>query len=252
MQFSSCFLFKASAAQMCPLLSMYVRMEWENLGTSRDPYSFVEKCVRFLRITNQQVDPIMAALPSPTAGARDEWLSVHEAGHAIVGVKAGFALRGKVRFYGDHGFPGEARFEDVEWRSSRDEDLLRRLIRVDVAGNIAEMLHPTCKAPQGRLSDLYRDRTSGDRPTDFISADARAKHLATVLLEGAGKAFDSDDVWRARQALIQQAEIEATQVLQCSLETLDRLALQLKCGLKTGTAVRLIMEDREVSRSGPT
>jgi hypothetical protein len=188
-------------------------------------------------------------LPSPTAGARDEWLAVHEAGHAIVGVKASFRLRG-VRFYGDRGFPGEAGFDNVEWSESEDEDLLRRLIRVDVAGNIAEILHPTCEAPQGRLSDLYRDRTAGDRPTDFITADARAKHLATVVFQKARRTFTADDVWHARHEILKQAESEAEQVLRDSWDALMRLGQQLQCGPMTGTAIRMIVGSDEACDSG--
>jgi len=49
---------------------------------------------------------------------------------------------------------------------------------------------------------------------------------------------------------VEQAEVEAEQVLKNSLETLDRLAQQLRRGPITGTAVRLIMEELVVGRRG--
>ena len=137
-----------------PMLSMYVDLEWKRLQQAPDPGMFAEKCVGVLGIVNRDLNPMMGNHPSTTIGAREEWLAVHEAGHAIVGLKAGFTLRG-VHFYGDYGFPGETSFEDIEWRTSTDESLLRRQIRVDVAGNIAEILHPTCVPRQCRLSTLY-------------------------------------------------------------------------------------------------
>jgi hypothetical protein len=224
-----------------PLLSDYARMELQRQRSWPDPSAFAERCKQLPGVTVQPVEPRSGTSPSVTAGARDRWLAVHEAGHAIVGVEAGFTLRG-VRFYGSDGFPGEAGFEDTVWETSKDEDLLRRLIRVDVAGNIAEILHPDCSAPQGRLSGLYADRTPGDRPTDFISADARARHLAVVLLETAGKPLDKEEIWVSRRAIVEQAEAAAEQVLHRHMEALSRLADQLQRGPMTGAAVMLMLQ----------
>lgn len=220
-----------------PLLSAYTRVEGGGQDAWPDPDSFTARCVTLPGVTHQP--QLLGKCPS-RLGARDRWLAVHEAGHAIVGIKAGFTLRG-VRFYGEDGFPGEAGLEDVAWAGSRDEDLLRRLIRVDVAGNVAEILHPDCDAPHGLLSALYDDRTPGDRPTDFISADARARHLARVLFDRRGAAIDADEIWKARRAIVEHAEAEAEQVLRDRLEALTRLADQLQRGPMTGSAVRAVV-----------
>jgi hypothetical protein len=57
-------------------------------------------------------------------------------------------------------------------------------------------------------------------------------------------------LWAERRAIVEQAEVEAEQVLKNSLETLNRLAQQLRRGPITGTAVRLIMEELVVGRRG--
>jgi hypothetical protein len=228
----------------CPnlsLLSMCLRTNKADPQGPWDPIAFAQKCIQEYGIAHPAVSPV-GGLASRTAGARDQWLAVHEAGHAIVGIKAGFALRG-VRFYGAEGFPGEAGLEDVEWQGSRDEDLLRRLIRVDVAGNIAQMLYPGCEAPLGgRLSELYKDRTPGDRPTDFISADMRAAHLTVALAQWNGKPPVPAENWVARREILARAETEAEQVLQPHMKSLSRLAEQLLHGPMLGSAVRAILE----------
>jgi hypothetical protein len=224
-----------------PLLLMYARMDQDRHGAWPDPSAFADQCTQLPGVSHRPVEQTTGAVPSVTAGAREKWLAVHEAGHAIVGFDAGFALRG-IRFYGNDGFPGEAGLEALEWKTSKDENLLRRLIRVDVAGNMAEILHPDCPAPQGRLSVLYDDRTPGNRPTDFISADSRARHLAVVLRERDGKGPDVEAVWKARREIVEQAEAEAQQVLAKRQKVLDRLADQLLQGPMPGSAVRSILE----------
>src|SRR5947209_1632072 len=124
-----------------PLLSVYARMDRDRHGAWPDPHAFADQGTQLPGVTHRPVEKITGLSPSANAGAREKWLAVHEAGHAIVGLDAGFALRG-IRFYGNDGFPGEAGLEDVAWNTSKDENLLRRLIRVDVAGNVAEILHP--------------------------------------------------------------------------------------------------------------
>jgi hypothetical protein len=227
----------------CPnlsLLAMYVRMDWERLRVSPDSVSFAEKCVQLPGVTYQPTR--LGKNPSLSAGASEQWLAVHEGGHAIVGLMSGFTLRG-VRFYGDDGFPGETGLEDVPWKLSADEALLRRLVRVDVAGNVAQMLYPGCEAPMGgRLSMLYNDRTPGDRPTDFISADARAARLTFVLQQWDGKPPVPTENWEARRAILVQAEAEAEGILKANFEKLSSLADQLQRGPMTGAAVRTVMD----------
>jgi len=130
----------------------------------------------------------------------------------------------------------------VDWRASTDKDLLRRIMTVDVAGNVAEMLHPAGRVSEGRLSGLYNDRTPGDRPSDFIFANETAARLASVLSEKAGSVPVGDEFWQAKRSIMEQAETEVEQILQHSLETLNRLARELQRGPMTGTDIRLIME----------
>jgi hypothetical protein len=218
-----------------PLLSMYVTREYEQCGESPDLNSFLPKCFALPGVTHRPESPT-GETPSPTAGARDRWLAAHEAGHAIVGIKAGFTLRG-VRFYGAQGFPGETGFPDEDWERSADEDLLRRLIRVDVAGNIAEMVRPANREPEGRLSALYDDLTPGKRPSDFCSADARAECLAVVLYEKARKPTMGNMMWDVRRSILEQAESEAEEVLRKHRGALARLADCLQRGPMSGTEV---------------
>jgi hypothetical protein len=222
-----------------PLLSMYVTMEYELCGASPDLNTFLQKCLELPGVTHRPASPT-GETPSVTAGARDRWLAVHEAGHAIVGVKAGFTLRG-VRFYGAEGFPGETGFPDDNWEKSADEYLLRRLIRVDVAGNIAEMVRPADREPEGRLSVLYDDLMPGERPSDFCSADARARRLAVVLHEKVGKPIMNNMMWEVRRSILEQAECEAEEVLRKHAGAWAQLANCLQRGPISGTTVLSIL-----------
>ncbi len=223
-----------------PLLSMYAQMEREQLGATADPRSFAEKCVELPGVAYQ---PQMEGKnPSKKTGACEKWLAIHEAGHAIVGLRAGLFLKG-IRFYGDEGFPGEAGLDDPPWQASSDENLLRMLIRVDMAGNIAQLVYPNCTAPVGgRLSELYQDRTPGDRPSDFICADARANQLAVVLLNWDRKSPTPERIWQAKRRFLEQGEAEAEGILRENIELLERLAEPLMRGPMIGAAVRAIME----------
>jgi hypothetical protein len=176
------FFVQGLNCQNLSLLWMYANLECVQPGVWPDPRTFAMKYTNSPALTRKAEQ--FGKFASPTAGASHRWLAVHEAGHAIVGLKAGLFLKG-IRFYNaadDKQF-GEAGLEDPPWQSSRDEALLRKLIRVDMAGNIAQLVYPNCEAPMGRrLSELYEDRTSGQRPSDFCCADKRANQLAVVLL----------------------------------------------------------------------
>ena len=203
-----------------------------------NPSDFTEECVDEFDLTSES-NPLWGTI-SRTAGAAHKWLAVHEAGHAIVGLNVPLPLTG-IRFNRD-GSKGLAILHDPDWRDSTDEELLRRLIRVDVAGNMAQLLCPNCHPPEGCLSSLYDDRTSGNRPTDFIDADEKAKRLAVVLLEQTGKPLVTEEIWHARRAIVERAEVEATQILQENLKILELLACELLNGPMTGTAVNRVVE----------
>lgn len=204
-----------------------------------NPSDFIEDCIDEFDLTRQP-NQLWGTI-SRTAGAAHKWLAVHESGHAIVGLNVPLLLTG-IRFNHD-GSKGLAIFHDPDWRDSTDEELLRRLIRVDVAGNMAQMLRPGCHPPEGCLSSLYDDRTPGDRPTDFIDADEKAKHLAIVLLERTGKPLVTEVIWHLRRVIVERAEAEATLILRENLKTLDLLACKLLTGPMTGTAVSRIVDE---------
>jgi len=148
------------------------------------------------------------------------------------------------RFYGDDGFPGEAGFEFFDWEHSSDEDGLRRHIRIDVAANIAEMTQANCDPAGGYPSRFFDGRkpVPGEQvPSDVQGAWKCARQLAIVLFQRAGKPLDADELWKARRNIIEQAETEASQILQANLGALDRLADLLLRGPVTGAAVRTVV-----------
>jgi len=222
-------------------LSSEVHREWTALGKCPDFASFATKCTQCIWLARPAVSPDRQMPASPSAGASEKWLAVHEAGHAVVGIQAGLFLKG-IRFFGANGYPGQTGLEDPPWQSSSDKKLLRRLIRVDVAGNIAALLHPGCTAPEGRLSEWYDDRTPGDRPTDFICADARAVRLGKLLLKKKGGKVDKDELWKLRRSAVEKAERKAERILRANQRAIDELSERLLRGPMSGAEVRALLE----------
>lgn len=202
--------------------------------------AFAEHCIQ----TGIALQPVREGKrPSPTAGACERWLAVHEAGHAVVGVRSGLVLRG-VRFYGDDGFPGEAGFEHFDWGSSTDEMRLRRHIRVDVAANLAELILGIREPDGGRPSlffDHHDPALPGAYPSDIVDAWKCARRLALLPFARSGAAPDADAVRKARRRIVEQAEEEAEQILRDNVGALRRLTDQLQCGPTTGAAVRAML-----------
>jgi hypothetical protein len=223
-----------------PLLGMYANRECSQPGAWPDPRTFALRYKDSPGLTRKA--EMQGMFASPAIGARDRWLAIHEVGHAIVGLNAGLSLKG-IRFY-DAGAKryGEAGLEDPPWQFSSDEGLLRILIRVDMAGNLAQLIHPDCEAPEGgRLSKLYKDRTPGQRPSDFIMADARANRLAAVLFNWDGRPPTPERIWEAKQRFLEQGEAEAEEILRENIGILGRFIEPLTSGPMTGTAVRALM-----------
>ena len=120
-------------------------------------------------LVRQATDPELG-IPASLAGAREEWIALHEAAHAIVAVKAGIMVRG-IRFYGD-GLRGETGIEDLDWLESTDEQLLRGLVRLDVAGNVGEIIRGY-EPKGGYLSRFFDDKDPAqpaNYPSDVIAA----------------------------------------------------------------------------------
>jgi hypothetical protein len=229
---------------VCPprdIVVSNVRSEWDWLGAARDPKSYAERTIQIFGLTNGPNVPARG-ISTPTLGAAQEWIAIHEAGHVIVGLRAGLSFWG-VRFY-DDGLQGEAGFVDPDWENSADEELLRWLIRVDVAANVAELLHGH-EPNGGRPSQFFSKQkpvVGGQYPSDVICAWKRARRLAIVQFEKEGMELDEDRLWAARKLIIEEAEADVEQILRENREALTRLAEQLRRGPLTGAAVRAIVD----------
>jgi hypothetical protein len=227
-----------------PLLSVYARMDRDRHGAWPDAHAFADQCTQLPGVTHRPVDQMTGTSPSRTAGASERWLAVHEAGHAIVGIRSGSTLRG-IRFYGDGGPPGETGFEHFNWQSSADESRLLRNIRVDVAANLAELLLAVREPDGGRPSlffDHHDPAQPGNYPTDIVGAWKCARHLAILQFTQSGRPLNNEEVFQARRVIVAQAEDEAELILRDNLSALTRLADYLERGPMTGTAVRAVLE----------
>ena len=202
---------------------------------------FIAECVDYFGLTSEIEG---WGTISITVGASDEWLAVHEAGHAIVGLKMGLPLTG-VRFNLD-GSKGDTIFHDPDWPVPISKEFVLPLINVDVAGNMAQIVFPSCEYPEGGfLSELYNaDLSPGCRcPSDFVLADDKAHRLVNGLCNGAPRTKSDPTTWPAKRAILKEAEAEAEKILRCELDSLKQLAVELRKGPMTGTAVRRIVND---------
>jgi hypothetical protein len=217
----------------------------ENYRQSGEPSTTLAACIEMLNRIPNLLRPAKVTkdgISCSTTGACGEWIAVHEAAHAIVAVKAGTRVWG-IRFYGD-GSIGETGIEQFNWRESTDEDLLGILVRVDVAGNVGELMRSHDPSSRGgRLSRFFPEdgpQKDGDYPYDAVNAWDHAKCLALVRFQKAGKEPSDAELRSAIYAIIAQAESEAEQVLLANSEALDGLAGELLRGPMTGTAIRAI------------
>jgi hypothetical protein len=220
------------------LFFSYAHIDWSILGEAADPVSFAERTMQFPKAVQPAIWPGSGNLASTTAGAGAEWIAVHEAGHAIVAVKAGFHVSG-IRFYDGDNPCGETGVGEGFERS--DVDTLRRGIRLSVAGNVAESLFPQHSGREARLSSIFDDRSAGERSTDFCEAYRLASKLSTILL-GRPATID-DEYWKSMRAAVVQAEVEAEQVLRDNFEALKKVVVALMTGPMTGTTVRKIIAE---------
>jgi hypothetical protein len=162
---------------ICPpraTVAVFAWTEWQRHGQSPEPAAVIDDMVRVPGLMKQAM---LLGKPASQSGACDQWIAVHEAGHAIVVLKAGITLWG-VRYYGD-GFPGETGFEETGWQRSTDEELLQSLVRISVTANIAEMMHG--HEPEGGYPSRFFDERDpaqpGQYPSDVITAWEIAKDL---------------------------------------------------------------------------
>lgn len=225
-----------------PMLAAHIRSNWERLE-STEPASVAVSCLGWPGLVYKPTSS-MGEGPSDTAGAGDRWLAVHEAGHAIVGIRANLKLWG-IRFYGATGITGETGFEEFDWTSSNDESLLRQHIRIDVAANLAEMILAV-RVPDGgypsRFFDSQRPTREMHIPSDIIGAWKKAHRVVTVRNEEFEVLPEEETLWTEGRTIVAEAEVEAEQVLKSHLEGLERLADQLQRGPMSGAAVRLLLD----------
>ena len=212
---------------------------WANSGERPDLLAFVQYSKQF-NLAQLIAVPGSSILPS-TLGAGNKCIAIHEAGHAIVGVKAGLCLVG-ICFFGADGYPGLALFEDTPLHNSMDVALLRAHIRTDVAGNIAEVTHPPYQSLHGgRLSCIYDEPNRRNYPMDFQNAHQKAIRVAALLQGWDGWTCPPEVDSKATRIILEQAEVEAEEVIRSSAEALERIVEGLLRGPMTGTAVRAIV-----------
>jgi hypothetical protein len=211
-----------------------------SLGVSADIADYADWYIKNIKLTNVHKDPEIGVI-SATARPREEWLAVHEAGHALVGVRGGKKIWG-VRFNRE-GKKGETVFESLDVVDRLEEIVLRREVRVSVAANLAELMceHP---ADGGRPSQSLgggRPQRGIKYPTDIIHAWEEAKILARIKLYGEDNHSESDEVWDLAGPIVEQAETEADEIMRKNRGPLEELARALRNGPMTGTAVRAIL-----------
>jgi hypothetical protein len=214
---------------------------WQSLGPSADPAICIETLSRIPNLIRPAMDP-EKHIPWSPVGACEEWIAVHEAAHAIVAVKARIMIWG-IRFYGD-GLRGETGLEEHAWWESDDEDLLQRLVRVDVAGNVGERMrghepnggYPSQFFPEGGL------RKDIKYPTDIIQAWDHAMRVARVRFAKEEKEPTIVELHTAIRVITEQAEAEAEQILRENMRALEAITQGLRRGPMTGKEIRAIIE----------
>jgi hypothetical protein len=227
---------------VCPAratVAVFAGTAWQRHGQSAEPAAVIDNMAHVPGLIKQAM---LLGKPASQSGACDQWIAVHEAGHAITVLKAGITLWG-VRYYGD-GFPGETGFAETGWQTSHDETLLHSLVRISVAANMAEMMHG--HEPEGGYPSRFFDERDpaqpGQYPSDVTTAWEIAKDLAIVRFEKNGIEPTILGLRAPKRAIIARAEAEAEQILRENSDALSRLAKELRRGPMTGAAVRAIVE----------
>lgn len=222
-------------------LTSYLRSEFDDSDWKPTEDELICACVRKFKLTN--FDPELECYISNTAGAGREWLAIHEAGHAIVGLELEFLLTG-VRFFPDHleGPKGISIFHNP---TGNDRCLILGLIAVDVAGNIAQLITPKCDEPNGgRLSELC-EGFSLERvyPSDFFCANKNADKIMKPI-RGCMDQISIELQLRKRKPLFQQAEKLAEEILKSRCRFVRPLAEQLMSGPMTGTEIKRVISGK--------
>ncbi|WP_010583098.1 hypothetical protein [Schlesneria paludicola] len=226
-------------------VSQYLERTYDG-ETMPNPSEFIEDCIDEFDLTIEP-NPKWGTI-SRTAGAAHKWLAVHEAGHAIVGLKVPLLLTG-VRF-NRGGTKGLAILHDPDWPNSKDEELISHLIAVDVAGivaeNVMQVFHDGCDAPEPYLSTYYGRTDQPSCSSDLIDdADPKAAHLAFLICEREGidpAALSVVEARTMKKTILVRAEDEAEKILRENPEMLNLLACELLNGPMRGTAVKRLVD----------
>jgi hypothetical protein len=160
-------------------------------------------------------------------------------------MKIGLKFTG-IRFH-DDGDSGVTVIRDIDWRYSTDVNLLKRLICVDVAGNVAERilncLQQDAAEPVEPLSAWFDGRLSSNPAisSDFVWAARRADRLGHVLHGAPLRHYDEPDGWLIKKALLEQCEKAVEKTLSQNIEALQSLSKELMKGPMTAKAIRKIV-----------
>jgi len=173
----------------------------------------------------------------PKAATR--YLALHEAGHAIVGLRLKLTIE-RILFHGSSGETGETCFSASSWRqraATGDHEPARAELAVDVAGLLAEDLFGGREVR--RLSAVLVDgihNGSQVEACDFRAAEDKAENLATFAH---GKPENRD----VKLTELRRAEALAEQILRANEDVLRNLAealFQQSDGQMRGDRVRAI------------
>ena len=214
----------------------------------------IAAAVRAARARMARRDLILTDLEEALVAARPplpealRWrVSVHEAGHAVVGMATGVALPSMLALRSDGGIAHASRIRDIQ-----DAAHFAGQLALDLAGRAAERLvfgHPSAGSGGEIESDLAKaTRTATALEISFGLGDSLL-WLATPDAAQARLALDPG--LRARvEARLQQAEARALRILRANHAVLDGMAQALSArGLLTGTELEgllaRVVPDRE-------
>ena len=208
------------------------------------------KARRDLSLTD--LEEALAAARPPLPDALRWRVSVHEAGHAVVGMATGVALPSMLALRSDGGIAHASRTRDIQ-----DAAHFAGQLALDLAGRAAER-HVFGQPSAGAGGEIESDLAKATRTaTAFeISFGLGDSLLWLATPEAAQARLALDPGLRARvEARLQQAEARALRILRANHAVLDDMAQALsKSGLLTGPALEellaRVVPDTEIDNQG--
>ncbi|WP_296428567.1 AAA family ATPase [Yoonia sp.] len=198
------------------------------------------------------LEEALAAARPPLPEALRWRVSVHEAGHAVVGMATGAALPSLLALRSDGGIAHASRTRDIQ-----DAAHFAGQLALDLAGRAAELHifgHPSAGSGGEVESDLAKaTRTATALEVSYGLGDTLL-WLATPEAAQARLALDPGLRTRV-EARLQQAEARALRILRANQTVLDDMARALSTsGLLTGPALEellaRVMPDTEIDSQG--